>query len=82
MTSKKQIENAIMELLGERGPGKTICPSDVARRLEPEDWRPLMPKVREAADGLRERKLVQVTQKGKAIASAQEAKGPIRIRAV
>ena len=41
---------AILELLGARGPQKTICPSEAARALAgDEDFRPYMEPVREAA---------------------------------
>ena len=37
------ITNEILRLVGMRGTGKSICPSEVARTLEPSNWRPLMP---------------------------------------
>ena len=50
------IEQAILALLAERAPGKTICPSEVARALAQDNeaqWRPMMPAVRSAGSGLR-----------------------------
>lgn len=58
----------------ERGPEKTFCPSEVARQLAPDDWRPLMPEIRRVARGLR----LRATQRGKAV-DPVTAKGPIRL---
>ncbi|MEQ8410191.1 MAG: DUF3253 domain-containing protein [Erythrobacter sp.] len=45
---------AIMALLAERGPGRTICPSEAAKRLAgPDgDWRSLMGDVHASVDAL------------------------------
>ena len=75
------IEQAILALLGERAPGKTICPSEVARALAGHDeaqWRALMPAVREAAERLAGAGQLQVTQRGKPV-SATQARGPVRL---
>ncbi|MCX7567862.1 DUF3253 domain-containing protein [Sulfitobacter sp. F26169L] len=47
-----KIDNAILKLAAERGMGKTICPSEVARHVggrDEADWRPLMDQVKERA---------------------------------
>jgi hypothetical protein len=81
VASSKAIEDAIFGLLGERNGGGNICPSEVARRLAPEQWRTLMQPVREVAAKLvLERRLV-VTQKGEEV-DALSARGPIRLKAV
>lgn len=72
------IESKIMEILTERGFGKSICPSEIVRRLYPEDWRDKMDLVRAVARELVEKKLIEITQKGKAV--NVDAKGPIRLR--
>jgi hypothetical protein len=73
-------ERAILDLLAARGPGKTICPSEAARRLGGEDgFRPLMPLVRDAATGLAAAGRIEVTQGGQAV-DIGEARGPIRLR--
>jgi hypothetical protein len=43
-----KLKATIMELCQERGQGKTICPSEAARRVAGEsgDWRALMGPVR------------------------------------
>ncbi|KRC18129.1 DUF3253 domain-containing protein [Acidovorax sp. Root219] len=76
------IEQAILALLAERAPGKTICPSEVARALAGDaqaQWRPMMPAVRNAADRLAGEGRLQVLQRGHAVASAVQAVGPIRL---
>lgn len=75
----QRIEQVLLELVAERSPS-TACPSEVARALEPEDWRPLMPKVREVAARLQRRGQLEVTQKGQPV-DALEARGPIRLKA-
>lgn len=72
------IERAILELAARRGAGKTICPSEVARFLAPENWRPLMEEVRSAAAGLADAGDIVVTQGGE-IVDARGARGAIRL---
>lgn len=68
-------ERAILELLAERDPDKTICPSEAARALGGHEH---MALVREAAGALRERGEVAVTQRGAPVDPAT-ARGPIRL---
>lgn len=75
--SDAEVAAAILALAHERGPGRTLCPSEAARRLA-EDWRPLMAQVRRVAAGLAAEGRVRVTQKGRAVA-AETARGPIRL---
>ena len=48
----RSIEDAIFSLLAERGPGKSIDPSEAARAVDAEGWRRLLPQVRSTAVGL------------------------------
>ena len=48
------LEHAILELLAQRDAGATICPSEAARAVAPDGWRPLMQPAREAASNLSE----------------------------
>ncbi|GAA3290132.1 DUF3253 domain-containing protein [Arthrobacter citreus] len=75
----RQLEKTILALLAARAETSSICPSDAARAVEPEEWRPLMEPVRQAAARLMERGDVEITQRGKVIDPAT-ARGPIRIR--
>lgn len=61
----------------QRGVGKTICPSEVARSLA-EDWRPLMPDIRAVAAVLAEQGQIRATQKGRRV-DLRAARGPIRL---
>lgn len=78
---ERLIEQTLLALLAQRGAGKTICPSEVARRLAPTDWRPLMDPIREVADRLVVEGRVEVTQAGEVV-DRETAKGPIRLRLV
>ena len=73
------LEQAVLRLLSERAPGATICPSEAARAVEPEDWRPLMDAARNAAGRLAATGAVEVTQKG-VVVDVATATGPVRIR--
>lgn len=85
MASRARADTVIRTLLGERGAGKTICPSEVARALAAaagsDDWRPLLDRAREAALKMVARGEVVIMQKGKVV-DGRTARGPIRIAAV
>lgn len=72
------IAAAILDLAHARGPGKTLCPSEVARRLDPGAWRALMPSVRAAAARLQDQGRIAVTRRGRPV-DPLAAKGPIRL---
>jgi hypothetical protein len=75
----KKISDTILEMLLIRGQGKTICPSEVARKLFPADWRSHMETVRiEARKLVKDGKLV-ITQKGEVV-DPETCKGAIRLR--
>lgn len=69
----------MLALLAHRGTA-TACPSEVARALAPENWRPLMAPVRAAAARLQRCGKIDVYQHGKPI-SLTDARGPVRLRA-
>ncbi|WP_308126429.1 DUF3253 domain-containing protein [Rhodococcoides corynebacterioides] len=73
------LEGEIGRLLDARARDSSICPSDVARAVAPDDWRPLMEPVRRAARRLVARGEVEITQGG-SVVDPSTAKGPIRIR--
>ena len=75
----ERLEVAILDLLGRRAGGATICPSEAAKAVEPDDWRELMEPARSAARRLVAAGDVVITQKG-AVVDPSAAKGPIRIR--
>ena len=73
------LEAAIMALLSQRGPGKTICPSEASRLLDPSGWKELMDQARAAARRLVAQGEIVVTQRGK-IVDPSQVKGPIRLK--
>lgn len=77
----RSLEAAIQQLLGQRGQGKTICPSEAARLVDPNGWEALMTQAREAARRLVGQGVIVITQHG-SIVDPSRAKGPIRLRRV
>jgi len=76
------ISRTILQLLGERTPSASICPSEVARALEEDEpaWRALMPKVRAVAADLQDAGRLNITR-GSAVLTRNEIEGgPIRLR--
>ena len=75
MNYERQLRAAILELLRQRGPGKSICPSDAARAVAGEQFRPLMDQAREVAATLTDEGLLEVTRRGEVIHPAQHRGG-------
>jgi hypothetical protein len=75
----RELEAAIIELLGRRAAGATICPSEVAKAVGGDDWRDLMEPARAAARRLVVAGEVEITQRGRVV-DPSTAKGPIRVR--
>ncbi|MEM9073572.1 MAG: DUF3253 domain-containing protein [Myxococcota bacterium] len=73
----RELEVAILALLDARE-GTSICPSEAARRVRPDDWRPLMERTRWAARRLCHRGAIRILKRGVAIDPA-EIRGPIRL---
>jgi len=73
----RALEAAIEELLRARR-SKTICPSEVARRVGGDDWRGLMERTRAAARRLAERGELEIRQRGERV-DPSEARGAIRL---
>lgn len=78
---KEKIKRLHLQLASERGLEKTYCPSEVARKFEPENWREHMHAVRKAADEPIVENKLEVLQKGKVIKEkASQVTGAIRLR--
>lgn len=78
----RALEESIRGLLAGRAATASICPSDAARAIGPEDsWRELMEPARRAARRLVAAGEVEITQGGKVV-DPSSFKGPIRIRRV
>ncbi len=78
MDEPHRIEAAILRLAEARGPDRSICPSEVARDLEP-DWQRLMTAVRRAAVRLAQAGRIDILRKGRAV-PPDGVKGVIRLR--
>ena len=76
--SRTDIADEITRQVIDRGAGKSICPSEVARALA-SDWRAMMDDVRAVAADLAATGEIAVTQKGVPV-DARTVKGPIRLR--
>ena len=60
----------ILDLAAERGPDKTICPSEAARHLagsNEKEWRKLMKPIRAEAVRLADEGLVEIRRKNKPV---------------
>lgn len=69
---------ATIRALTRKRADSSICPSDVARTVGGESWRPLMPEVRRVAASLADLGEIVVTQKGEPV-RLDDARGPVRI---
>ncbi|MEM7666404.1 MAG: DUF3253 domain-containing protein [Pseudomonadota bacterium] len=76
--SSSAAETAIEQLLDERGVGKTICPSEAAKRLvlPHEDWRLKMDEIHSAVDAMVDAGSITLSWKGQPV---RQRRGPYRI---
>jgi hypothetical protein len=74
-----KIEEALLSLLDKRSRGSSICPSEVARELFPENWEQSMERVRRAVRRLAVAQKVSVTQQNVPVRDLN-FKGPIRVK--
>lgn len=76
-----RIASTLRALLAARAPDATLCPSEVARALEPDSdtWRALMPRVRAVAFDLARRGEAVITQRGRVVDPDSLPPGPLRI---
>lgn len=74
-----EIEAEILRQAEARGAAKSLCPSEVARALAPEAWRPLLGPVRQAALRLATEGRIEILRKGKPV-PPEAVRGVIRLR--
>ncbi len=74
-----ELETEILSLLRDRPAGRSICPSEVARRIEPANWQHRMESVRRAARRLVARDEIDILQAGR-IVEPDRVRGAIRFR--
>ena len=81
-TLAERIQACMLELLAERGPARSICPSEVARTLAQRidhPWQDLMRPVRTVAATLVDAGVLEAIQDD-ALVDIREVRGPIRVR--
>ncbi len=78
---RDRIATLVMALCVERGPDRSICPSEVARRMTGDDgdWRRLMPDVRAVAHEMAADRRIEITRRGVPVQPGV-GRGPIRLR--
>jgi hypothetical protein len=76
-----RLRETILALARDRGPTKTICPSDAARSVGGDQWRELMEPARDIARALARAGEVEILQHGEVLDPDANWRGPIRIRA-
>lgn len=77
-----RIRECVLELLVERGPGRSICPSEAARLLGGRmgcRWQELMRPVRTIAAVLAQDGLIEATQH-ELVVDIKDVRGPVRLR--
>ena len=74
------IEEVLFAMLDEIEPGKSVSPEQVARALDAEGWRRLLPQIRATVRGLARQGRVVITRHGKP-ADPENFKGVYRLRA-
>ena len=80
---QRAIEAALLRLIAERGPDKTLDPQEAARALSgshPDQWGPLMQPIRKAAVALAEQGRLVIIRKGKPV-DPRDFKGMYRLSA-
>ncbi|MCA3222317.1 MAG: DUF3253 domain-containing protein [Burkholderiales bacterium] len=83
-TSDAAVEAVIRQLLASRSATRSACPSEAARALSADQWRPLMPLVRRVAATMALRGELLITQ-GSTVVDPQHVldgtlRGPLRLR--
>lgn len=70
MGEREEIRTAILEAVADRGAGKTVCPSEIARHLAGSDekvWRLMMAPIRTVAVALADAGELRILRKGRAV---------------
>lgn len=67
LATARRIDAALRALLESRQPGRSVCPSDIARIVGGTGWRPLLPLVRQRAVAMAERGELEVLRRGQVV---------------
>lgn len=73
------LEVETLRLLTGGGRSATVCPSEAARRVRPDDWESIVERARAAARRLAAAGEVEIIQEGRRV-DPSTAKGPFRVR--
>jgi len=74
-----RLEAEMLRMLESRGASSSICPSEPARSVFPQDWNERMEQARAAARRLVAKGLAEIIQGGRPV-DPSTARGPIRVR--
>jgi hypothetical protein len=75
----QRVEETLLALLSQVREGESISPNDVAKAVDPENWRRELPKVKAVAIGLARQGRIDLLRKGKP-ADPDDARGIYRLR--
>ncbi len=75
----RRIDAALHALLRSRQPGRTICPSDIARIVGGRTWRTLLPVVRDRAVAMTARGELEILRRGEVVTD-DPTRGVLRYR--
>lgn len=79
---EQELEVAMLRLVAERGPDKTVCPSEAARAVggdHPDGWGQLMQPARKVAVRLMKEGRLVITRKGRPV-DPDDFRGVYRLR--
>ncbi len=74
------LEDTLLSLLAQAGPGRSVDPQAVARAHDRDNWRRVLPQVKAAAVGLARQGRVVILRHGKPV-EPEGLKGVWRVRA-
>ncbi|WP_156875709.1 DUF3253 domain-containing protein [Ornithinimicrobium pekingense] len=80
-TLERLLRGHLLRIAHERGPGRTLCPSEAAAAVDPARRRALTPVARAVACMLADEGLVAVTRRG-VVVDGRTTPGPVRVRLV
>ena len=75
------IEDAILDAIAAVPAGKSVAPDQVAKAIDLESWRRVLPQVKAAAIGLARAGKVAILRHNKPVDPAEPIKGVYRLRA-
>lgn len=79
---KGEIRQIIVDLTRARGPDKSICPSEAAKAINPDEqiWRSYLKTIRRTAIDMAQNEEIHITRKGKIQNPHEDIKGVIRLK--